>query len=89
MSKVKLKCDKCGRAFDVDVQYTLDDSNERSMGEEKIRKADIDVKCPSCGNLISGCIKYWEYPPGMIDYKDDSHLEGGNVEDYGVGHGLN
>jgi len=79
---LKIKCNKCGHEFKVnlnktDFNWSVDSTSEREMGTERCWLSTVTEECPSCNTEFNIEFYVWEYPEGVFNY---SSVESDNAK---------
>jgi len=73
MSNLIFKCNKCKTLYSIncnDLEWQEVERNERKMGPEIHRIAEIVDICEKCKNNMQVTLHIWEYPIGAIEITD-------------------
>lgn len=78
-------CSKCGKRYDFPSKnISLETyTSERSIGKEIEHFWNYSGKCPSCSFPNFFHIIAYEYPPGILCYKE-KHTTNCNIKDYSI-----
>ncbi len=82
---LKIQCDNCSKVIDVelcknDLDWQIEDTDEREMGIETHYSAVIPLDCEECQSELVISLDVWEYPEGFLNDQDIT-VEGGELID--------
>ncbi len=73
---LKVRCQNCGRIFEIDVEFECVSTNERDLGTELDYEGVHEGMCPGCNKDIYIKIESYEYPAGKVYLSGVQELDG-------------